>query len=80
MFLEIITPDRKVFEGEVVSAIFPGSLGSFQVLKNHAPMISSLAKGPITYESKDGKHSVMVSGGVVEILENKIVVMAESAE
>jgi len=80
MFLEIITPDKKVFEGEVETAKFPGSKGEFQVLNNHASLISSLNKGTIEYINKDGIHDVNVSGGVVEVLNNRIIVLAESAE
>lgn len=79
MLLEIITPDKKVFQGEVKSATFPGSEGSFQVLMNHAPLISSLTKGPIVYEAtgNTGKEEVMIDGGTVEVLDNKIIVLAE---
>jgi F-type H+-transporting ATPase subunit epsilon len=79
MLLEIITPDKKVFQGEVRSATFPGSEGSFQVLMNHAPLISSLTKGPIVYEASgsNGKEEVMIDGGTVEVLDNKIIVLAE---
>ena len=80
MFLEIMTPDKKVFEGEVESAKFPGSKGEFQVLNNHASLISSLNKGTIEFINKDGIHDVNVSGGVVEVLNNRIIVLAESAE
>jgi len=83
MFLEIITPDEKVFEGEVQSATFPGSDGSFQVLNNHAPMISTLGNGELKYKvvSKDKKvkETILdVDGGVVEILNNRVIVLAES--
>ena len=78
MFLEIYTPDQKVFEGEVESAKFPGSKGEFQVLNNHASLISSLTKGKIEYLSKQGLDEVMIDGGVVEVLHNKITVLAES--
>lgn len=81
MFLEIVTPDQKVFEGEVVSATFPGSDGSFQVLSNHAPMISTLAGGEIKYVREVNKRAeetlLKVSGGVVEVLNNKVTVLAE---
>lgn len=78
MYLEIITPDRTVFEGEVESAKFPGSEGSFQVLENHAPMISSLGRGTVTYKNKAGEHELEVDGGVVEVLKNKVILLAES--
>ena len=77
MYLEIITPDQKVFEGEVSIATFPGTDGSFQVLNNHAPMISSLAEGKLIYKDKAGAHDVSISGGVVEVLNNKVLVLAE---
>lgn len=78
MFLEIVTPDEKVFEGEVLQASFPGSDGSFQVLNNHAPMVSVLGKGDIRYkqEKKDEVH-LLVEGGVVEVIHNKVNVLVE---
>jgi len=78
MHLEIITPDQKYFEGEVDSAIFPGSKGSFQVLENHAPIISSLGKGELSYRNKEIESRVTVEGGVVEVLNNKIIVLVEA--
>ncbi|WP_199856348.1 ATP synthase F1 subunit epsilon [Lunatibacter salilacus] len=77
MHLEIITPDKKVFVGEVSEASFPGADGSFQVLKNHAPLVSALAKGPISFTTTLGKQSFVVDGGVVEVNDNKIMVLAE---
>ncbi|SNS97791.1 ATP synthase F1 subcomplex epsilon subunit [Ekhidna lutea] len=78
MFLEIVTPDEKVFEGEVVSASFPGSDGSFQILNNHAAMVSTLGKGDIRYtpEKKPEVH-LLVEGGVVEVMNNKVNVLVE---
>ena len=84
MFLEIITPDEKIFEGEVESATFPGSNGSFQVLNDHAPLVSSMKKGDIKYiqiiENKPKETYMAVSGGVVEVLNNQIIVLAESID
>ena len=77
MHLTIITPDRQVFEGEVDSATFPGEDGSFQVLNNHAPLVSALGRGEIRYRGKGGNSSVTVEGGVVEVLKNNISVLAE---
>lgn len=77
MFVEIITPDEKVFEGEVVSTTFPGIDGSFQVLKDHAPLISSLGKGLVTVKTDSSSQEYNISGGVVEVLENKVIVLAE---
>lgn len=75
--LTIITPDQKVFEGEVSEATFPGANGSFQVLNNHAAIVSALGKGTVSYTTKSGKKSHIVDGGVVEVKDNKIVLLAE---
>jgi F-type H+-transporting ATPase subunit epsilon len=75
--LTIITPDQKVFEGEVTEATFPGADGSFQVLENHAAIVSALGKGTVSYTTKAGKKAHIVDGGVVEVKDNKIVLLAE---
>lgn len=79
MYLEIITPDKKVFEGEVNLVQLPGSKGSFTILKNHAPIISTLGKGTIKVEDVSGKeYEFNVGGGVIENVANKIIVLVES--
>lgn len=78
MQLDILTPDKKVFSGEVSSVIVPGSKGSFEVLNNHAAIISTLDKGSIRYKAKDAEHSISISGGVIEVLSNKVVVLVEA--
>ena len=78
MNLEIITPDKKLFEGQVKSAVFPGAEGSFGLLNNHAAMIATLKKGTIELtEDNNTIHSFEVNGGVVEVLKNKVIVLAE---
>ena len=77
MLLEIYTPDKKVFEGQVESATFPGSKGSFQVLNNHAALISTLDRGMVIYKNKNETTELMIPGGVVEVLNNKVIVLAE---
>ena len=77
MHLEIITPDRKVFEGEVASAQFPGADGSFEVLNNHAPLIAALKAGDVNLTSATGRETFHIEGGVVEVLRNNVVVLAE---
>ena len=79
MHLEIITPDRKVFEGEVTSAQFPGADGSFEVLNNHAPLIAALRSGDVTVTSAAGREAIRIEGGVVEVLRNQVIVLAEGA-
>jgi F-type H+-transporting ATPase subunit epsilon len=77
MQLEIVTPDKKVFQGEVSEASFPGAGGAFQVLTNHAPLVSALAKGAVSFTTAEGKQSMIVDGGVVEVKDNVIVLLAE---
>jgi F-type H+-transporting ATPase subunit epsilon len=78
MYLEIITPDKTVYEGEVEYVQLPGSEGSFGILKNHAPIIASLGKGELNFtDNKNQKQSMKINGGVVEVLNNKISVLAE---
>ncbi|KUG26904.1 atp synthase epsilon chain [hydrocarbon metagenome] len=79
--LEVITPSKKAYEGSIKSITLPGTLGSFQVLYNHAPILSSLEIGEITVVEATGtvKH-YSVGGGTVEVLNNKVLVLAESFE
>ncbi len=77
MHLEIITPEKEIFSGEVESATFPGSNGSFQVLQNHAAMISSLSNGTVKYKMQNIEQTIMVNGGVVEVLNNNVILLAE---
>ncbi|GEO06837.1 MULTISPECIES: ATP synthase F1 subunit epsilon [Adhaeribacter] len=78
MYLEIITPDKSVFEGEVSSAQFPGTQGSFEVLNNHAPLISTLENGQVRVTTATGNQYFNVNGGVVEVLKNRIILLAEA--
>jgi F-type H+-transporting ATPase subunit epsilon len=78
MTLDIITPDRKVFSGEASAVTLPGSQGQFQVLNNHAPLVSTLARGPIVVQSTTGQQTFTVDGGVVEVLQNRVLVLAEA--
>lgn len=77
MTLEILTPDKKVFEGEVTAVTVPGTMGSFQILKDHAPIISTLEDGPVIIKGKSSEEIIVIKGGVVEVLKNKIIVLAE---
>ena len=78
MHLEIITPDKKLFEDEVKSVILPGIDGSFGILNQHAPLISALKKGIVKVtDNSSARHNFPINGGVVEVLENRVVVLAE---
>jgi F-type H+-transporting ATPase subunit epsilon len=78
MQLEIITPDKKVYAGEVSSVSVPGTNGRFEMLKNHAAVISSLLNGKVKIKDKEGVKTFDVKGGIVENLKNKIIILAES--
>lgn len=81
MYIEVLTPEELLFEGVAKSAKFPGSDGSFEVLENHAPIISSLDKGQVSIQSeKQGILLFDVEGGVVEVLKNKVVVLLEKGK
>ena len=79
MKIEIITPDKKVFEGEIKSVRVPGKKGSFQVLKDHAPIISTLDNGPVMIVDEENKEiNYEISGGVIEVKANVIILLADS--
>lgn len=78
MNLEILTPDKKVFEGEVTAVTVPGTLGSFQILKGHAPIISTLEDGPVIVKATNDSQTFNIKGGVVEVLDDKVIVLAEA--
>jgi F-type H+-transporting ATPase subunit epsilon len=75
MMLDIITPDKILYSGEVDSVKLPGTKGSFEVLKNHAALISKLEKGSVRIKDKNGVHFIEITGGIAEVLKNKIVVL-----
>ena len=79
MYLEIVTPDNKLFAGEVELIRLPGSKGSFEILTNHAPIISTLEKGEIKVIDKEKKkHMFDIEHGVVECVDNKVIILVGS--
>ncbi len=79
MILEIITPDKKIYSGKVKLVQLPGTKGLFEIMKNHAPIISTLEKGKIKVEEENGEIFFFdVEGGIVENKDDKIIVLAES--
>jgi F-type H+-transporting ATPase subunit epsilon len=79
--LKIVSPERIEFEGEVVSVLVPGTLGQFEILINHAPIISSLEKGIVVYTLPDGdKKSLNIFGGFVEVQKNVVSLCIELSE
>ena len=77
MQIEILTADESIFSGEATIANFPGKDGSFGVMNDHAPMIAALKKGNIIVTTSTGEQTFEVQGGVVEVLKNKVMVLAE---
>lgn len=81
MKIEIITPDRKVYEDEIKSVRVPGKKGSFQVLKDHAPIVSTLEKGTVRIiDLNDREILYQIDSGVIEVKMNRIILLAESVE
>ena len=79
--VEIVTPRRVAFKGDVTSISVPGASGGFQVLHNHAPLLAALTIGMVKLHEADGtERRFAVSGGFVEVRENKVVMLADAAE
>lgn len=78
MKLEILSPDAILFSGEADSVTLPGAKGSFQILKNHAPIISSLAKGAVSFSSNGEIRKIEVENGLIEMHDNKIVICVDN--
>ena len=79
--LEIVTPSKSAFSGVIKSLTVPGTKGRFQVLKNHAPIISTFDIGMIKVDLPDGKSDYYATaGGTIEVLDNKVLVLADSIE
>jgi F-type H+-transporting ATPase subunit epsilon len=79
MNIKVITPDAPVFEGEASQVKFPGVKGGFEVLKDHAPLISTLGKGTLEISTTtEGIKRYQIDGGVVEVLKNNINVLVET--
>ncbi|MFM2138480.1 MAG: hypothetical protein RJA57_787 [Bacteroidota bacterium] len=82
MNLEILTPERKIFSGEVFGVQMPGISGSFEVLDRHAPMVSALKQGRVKVLRDKQQHVLLfdIQGGFVEVLNNRVTVLAEGAK
>lgn len=81
MTLEILTPERKLFSGEVYGVQMPGISGSFEVLDKHAPLVSALKAGRVKVLQDKQNHTTSfdIQGGFVEVLNNKVTLLAEGA-
>lgn len=91
MYLEIISPEKTLFKGEVESILFPGTYGDFQVLNNHAPIVSTLSKGKVKilgkifveedakdkFEFTDKETSIDIESGTVEMSNNNVTLLVD---
>ena len=77
--LKIISPEKIEFDGEVESVLVPGSMGQFEILQDHAPIISTLQNGEVVYTTKEGRVSLSIQGGFVEVQKNVVSVCVEMA-
>ncbi len=80
MILEILTPEKKLYSGEATLVQLPGISGLFEILNNHAPLISALKKGTVKFNTETGEKTVTIGGGFVECLNNKVIVCAEGGQ
>lgn len=79
--LEIVSPEKKVFKGNVQAVTVPGELGEFQVLYNHAPIVAVLDIGRVKIKKENGEENIYaISGGVIEVNNNNVSVLAETIE
>ncbi|ANQ50219.1 F0F1 ATP synthase subunit epsilon [Flammeovirga sp. MY04] len=78
MFVELLTPDKKYFEGEATGVKVPGINGEFEMLDRHANIISSLTKGEVRIAKGSEVTTFSIDGGTIEMLDNKLVILAEA--
>lgn len=80
MTLDILTPEKKLYSGDVYGVMLPGTTGLFEVLDRHAPMVSALGKGTLKIlKAKNDTESYSIQSGFVEVLNNKVTVLVEGA-
>ena len=77
MTVEIITPERTLFEGPATSVTLPGADGSLGVLDRHAPMITTLQKGTVKIKTDKSEENFEVNGGTVEVFNNRVMILVE---
>ena len=75
--LRIVSPEKVEYDGAVESVLVPGTVGQFEILNDHAPIISTLQKGVVEYATKEGKVSLNILGGFVEVQKNMVSLCVE---
>jgi F-type H+-transporting ATPase subunit epsilon len=78
--LRIVSPEKVEYDGAVESVLVPGTMGQFEILNDHAPIISTLQNGTVEYVTKEGKISLNILGGFVEVQKNVVSLCVEIAE
>ena len=77
--LKVVTPDGIAFEGKTISVVAPGSLGYLGILKDHAPLVTSLDKGNLTYKDEASQaHTFKIEGGFLEVRKNRVLVLTDA--
>lgn len=77
--LKIVSPEKVEYDGAVERVLVPGTMGQFEILTDHAPIISTLQKGTVEYMSQQGKSSLDIMGGFVEVQKNVVSLCVEMA-
>lgn len=81
MNLIVLTPEQKVFEGEITSVKIPGITGQFEVLRNHAPMVSALGEGSVRIIQKGGGNKTFkIERGFIEVIRNEVALLVQGVE
>ncbi len=81
MNVEILTPEKKLYSGDVFGVQLPGITGLFEILEKHAPLVSALGKGTVKIlKDKNNFETFTIESGFVEVLNNKVTVLVEGAK
>lgn len=80
LHLEIVSPERTLFNGEVEQVKLPGALGSFAILPHHAPLVSTLLQGEVSYTLQGEVHLLKILSGFVEVSDDRVIVCMEEGE
>ena len=81
MDLIVLTPEKEIFKGEINSVKVPGTTGQFEILKDHAPIVSSLSTGPVRIIGSNGDKTVFnIAKGFIEVLGNEVSLLVQGVE
>ena len=75
--LKIVSPEKVAYDGTIERIIVPGTSGEFEILTDHAPIISTLEKGNLVFHDSEGQHELMINGGFVEVQKNNVKICVE---